>query len=62
METCPKIAPILPPVEGRRPPRLAIEAYKPPTGELIALMALLALIKSALLRLFTLLSVSHPRT
>jgi hypothetical protein len=44
METCPKIAPPRPPVEGRQPPRLAIEANKLPTGGLIALMALLALI------------------
>jgi hypothetical protein len=41
--TCPKIAQLRPPVEGRQPLRLAIEANKLPTG-LIALMALLALI------------------
>jgi hypothetical protein len=56
METLPKIGPLLPSVEGRQPLRLAIEANKLPTG---GLMALLALIKSALLRLFTLPSVSH---
>ena len=44
METCPKIAQLRPPVEGRQPLRLAIEANKLPTGGLIALMALLALI------------------
>jgi hypothetical protein len=32
METCPKIAQLRPPVEGRQPLRLAIEANKLPTG------------------------------
>jgi hypothetical protein len=48
-----------PPVAGRRPPRLAIEANKPPTGGLIALMALLALILFGVAPLFTIQSVPH---
>jgi hypothetical protein len=59
METCPKIASPRPPVEGRRPPQLAIEANKFPIRGVIALMALLAHLKLALLRLFTIPSVSH---
>jgi hypothetical protein len=59
METCPKIAPPRPPVEGRQLPRLAIEANQFPNRGLMALMALLALIILALLRLFTVPSVSH---
>ena len=58
METCPKIAPPRPPVEGRQLPRLAIEANKLPNRGLMALMALMAHLKLALLRLFTIPSVS----
>ena len=59
METCPKIASPRPPVEGRQPPRLATEADKFPIRGLIALIALLAHLKLALLRLFTIPPVSH---
>jgi hypothetical protein len=59
METCPKIASTRLPVEGCRPPRLAIETNKRPTGGLIAPMALLALILFGVAPLFTLPSVSH---
>jgi hypothetical protein len=59
VETCPKIAQLRPPVEGRQPLRLAIEANKLPTGGLIALMALLALILFGVAPLFTLPSVPH---
>jgi hypothetical protein len=59
METCPKIAPPRPPVEGRQLPRLAIEANKLPIRGLFALIALFAHLKLALLRLFTIPSVSH---
>ncbi len=44
MERCPKIASPGPPVEGRQPPRLAIEAKKLRIRGLMALIALLALI------------------
>jgi len=59
METCPKIASLRPPVEGRQLPRLAIEANNLPIRGLIALMTLLAHLKLALLRLFTIPLVSH---
>jgi hypothetical protein len=48
-----------PALEGRQPPRLAMEDSKVPIRGLIALIALLALILLALLRLFTIPSVSH---
>jgi hypothetical protein len=48
-----------PALEGRQPPRLAMEDTKVPIRGLIALIALLALILLALLRLFTIPSVSH---
>jgi hypothetical protein len=53
METCPKIAAPRPAIDGRQPPRLAIEASKLP-----AYRSLFHL-KFELLRLFTLPSVSH---
>ena len=46
-------------LEGRQPPRLAMEDSKVPIRGLIALIALLALILLALLRLFTIPPVSH---
>jgi hypothetical protein len=59
METCPKIAAPRPAIDGHQPPRLAIEANKLPIrGAYLAYRSLFHL-KFALLRLFTLPSVSH---
>jgi hypothetical protein len=58
METCPKIALPRPRMEGRQPPRLAIEAKKLPIRGLMALIALLALILFGVAPLFTLPSFS----
>jgi hypothetical protein len=56
METCPKIAQLRPPVEGRQPFGWQLPANKLPTGGLIAL---LALILFGVAPLFTLPSASH---
>jgi hypothetical protein len=59
METCPKPAAPRPAIDGRQPPRLAIEANKLPIrGAYLAYRSLFHL-KFELLRLFTLPSVSH---
>jgi hypothetical protein len=59
METCQKPAAPRPAIDGRQPPRLAIEANKLPIrGAYLAYRSLFHL-KFELLRLFTLPSVSH---